>query len=141
MLALYGAEYLVFMRRGDLRDDQRKRIGKLRGQRWTGAEISRDVRQVGSLPGMDYVAQLWELCVARTGSTFDAFYSFTQYWDSDIGGGHGWHAFPLRAVDREGDIVSWHIVWRQARYLAIIAQLTSMSPVILSAFLSGSILQ
>jgi hypothetical protein len=60
-----------------------------------------------------------------------------EYWDSDIGGGHGWHQFPFRAIDREGDIVSWHIIWRQAWYLAIIAQLTSMSPIIFSAFLAG----
>lgn len=85
----------------------------------------------------EYVGKLWELCFARQDSTFAGFYAFMEYWDSDIGGGNGWHQFPFRAIDREGDIVSWHIIWRQAWYLAIIAQLTSMSPIIFSAFLAG----
>jgi hypothetical protein len=75
--------------------------------------------------------------MARMNSTFDALLSFSQFWNADIGGGHGWHGFPLRTHDREGDFISWHIVWRQAWYLAIIAQLTSMSPIIFSAFVAG----
>ncbi|KAH0544425.1 hypothetical protein FGG08_001452 [Glutinoglossum americanum] len=87
----------------------------------------------------DYTAQLWDHCITAEESTFAALYAFTCYWVSDVGSDatHGWHQFPLRAWDREGDLVSWHVVWRQAWYSAIIAQLTSMSPVILSAFAAG----
>jgi hypothetical protein len=181
MISLRCAEYLVFMKRGQLRSDQAKYVGKFRCQRWSGADISKDMIQVGSKPGLagyqdvvryiyelfdqpvdmsalcpnaplpessivlsplpdtmdEYVGRLWDHCMAREDSTFAAMDAFCHYWMSDIGSGHGWHYFPLRSVDREGDIVSWHIIWRQAWYLAIIAQLTSMSPIIFSAFVAG----
>lgn len=181
MLSLRCAEYLVFMRRGQLRPDQAPYLGRIRSPRWTGADIPKDVAQIGSRPGLEgyqdavryiyqlfsqpvdesalrpdarppktsivlaecpgtieeYVAKLWDYCMTRGESTFAAMYAFCHYWMADIGSGHGWHSFPFRAVDREGDLVSWHIIWRQAWYLAIIAQLTSMSPIIFSAFLAG----
>jgi hypothetical protein len=86
-----------------------------------------------------YTAQLWDHCITREESTFAALYSFTIYWVNDVGAysEHGWHQFPLRARDRTGDLVSWNMVWRQAWYGAVIAQLTSMSPIILSAFVAG----
>ncbi|KAK0702655.1 hypothetical protein B0H67DRAFT_650043 [Lasiosphaeris hirsuta] len=181
MLALRCAEYQCFMKRGLLSADLAKYTGKLRSPRWTGADLSKDIVQIGSKPGLagyqdtvryiytlfdqpvdasalqptvpapktslvlspcpstigEYVAGLWDYCRTREDTTFAAMYAFTHYWMADIGNGNGWHGFPLRAVDREGDIVSWHIIWRQAWYLAIIAQLTSMSPIIFSAFLAG----
>ncbi|KEF52691.1 uncharacterized protein A1O9_11108 [Exophiala aquamarina CBS 119918] len=87
----------------------------------------------------EYFAQLWEYCFEKHESTFAALSAFLAYRTEDIGNDvqNGWGPFPLRAWDREGDIISWHVVWRQAWYSAVIAQLTSMSPIILSAFLAG----
>jgi hypothetical protein len=87
----------------------------------------------------EYVARLWDYCFLKHESTFAALYAFTLQWVEDIGNdvANGWHGFPLRARDRDGDIVSWHIIWRQAWYAVVISQLTSMSPIILSAFIAG----
>jgi hypothetical protein len=87
----------------------------------------------------EYVAALWDHCMSTQESTFATLYAFSYFWILDIGNDamHGWHGFPLRCRDREGDIVSWHVIWRQAWYGAVIAQLTSMSPIILSAFVAG----
>jgi hypothetical protein len=87
----------------------------------------------------EYFAQLWDYCFERQESTFAAMSAFLSYRQADIGNDvpNGWGPFPLRAWDREGDIVSWHVIWRQAWYSAVIAQLTSMSPIILSAFVAG----
>jgi hypothetical protein len=87
----------------------------------------------------EYVASLWEYCFEKKESTFAALYAFTRYWSDDIGNdvANGWHGFPLRARDRDGDIISWHVIWRQAWYGVVISQLTSMSPIILSAFIAG----
>ncbi|KAH8599473.1 hypothetical protein B0O99DRAFT_682294 [Bisporella sp. PMI_857] len=86
-----------------------------------------------------YVAALWDHCIKSEESTLAALYAFCMFWESDIGNdiANGWHGFPLRSRDREGDIVSWHVIWRQGWYSVVIAQLTSMSPIILSAFVAG----
>jgi hypothetical protein len=86
-----------------------------------------------------YVADLWSHCIGSQESTLAAMYAFCCYREFDIGNdaANGWHGFPLRSRDREGDMVSWHVIWRQAWYGAVIAQLTSMSPIILSAFVAG----
>jgi hypothetical protein len=86
-----------------------------------------------------YVAALWDHCIVSEESTIAALYAFTMFSDFDIGNdaANGRHRFPLRPRDREGDLVSWHVIWRQAWYAAVIAQLTSMSPTILSAFVAG----
>jgi hypothetical protein len=87
----------------------------------------------------EYVAALWSHCIGTQESTFAALYAFCCYWEFDIGNDvtNGWHHFPLRSRDREGDMVSWHVIWRQAWFSGVIAQLTSMSPIILSAFVAG----
>ena len=86
-----------------------------------------------------YVIALWDHCIQTQESTFAALHAFCYFWMLDIGNDatNGWHGFPLRSRDREGDMVSWHVIWRQAWYGAVIAQLTSMSPIILSAFIAG----
>lgn len=87
----------------------------------------------------DYVAKLWQLCFETQESTFAALHAFATHYFADIGNDpeNGWHGFSLRAKDREGDIVTWHIIWRQAWYCAIVSQLTSMSPIIFGAFIAG----
>jgi hypothetical protein len=87
----------------------------------------------------EYVAQLWDKCFAMEDSTFEALSVFGTYYLADIGNDpeNGFHMFPLRVKDREGDIVTWHIIWRQAWYGAVISQLTSMTPIIFSAFIAG----
>jgi len=87
----------------------------------------------------DYVAQLWEYCFTMEETTFAALSVFTTHYMADIGNDpeNGFHRFPLRVKDREGDIVTWHIIWRQAWYGAVISQLTSMTPIIFSAFIAG----
>lgn len=87
----------------------------------------------------DYVAQLWNRWFGSAESTFAALCAFTTHYFADIGNDpeNGWHLFPLQPKDHEGDIVTWHIIWRQAWYGAVISQLTSMSPIIFSAFISG----
>lgn len=87
----------------------------------------------------EYFGQLWDHCFAKHESSFAAMWALLSYREADIGNDteNGWHGFPLRAWDREGDMNTWHMIWRQAWYSAIISQLTSMSPIILSAFVAG----
>jgi hypothetical protein len=183
MIALWHAEYLIFMQRHLIEPDLSKLIGILRSSRGTGLDLEKGGRQIGNKPGLegyqeavryvyslfnespdanalipastppktseiltvcpdtieDYVANLWDHCIGSQESTFAAMYAFCCYWEFDIGNdvANGWHGFPFRARDREGDMISWHVIWRQAWYGAVIAQLTSMSPIILSAFVAG----
>lgn len=183
MIALFHAEYLLFMNRHIIKPELVTLAGILRSAKGTGADIAKGVQQIGNKPGMEgyqeavryvyslfnespdttalfptsappktseiiatcpdnieaYVAILWDHCVATQESTFAALYAFCSFWEFDIGNdvANGWHGFPLRARDREGDLVSWHLIWRQAWYGILIAQLTSMSPIILSAFVTG----
>ncbi|KAK0701240.1 hypothetical protein B0H67DRAFT_595665 [Lasiosphaeris hirsuta] len=87
----------------------------------------------------EYVGKLWEYCIGREESTLAALHAFTLFYQADIGNDppNGWHGFPLLVKDREGDMVTWQIIWRQAWYGAIISQITSMSPIIFSAFVAG----
>src|SRR5947207_11434856 len=64
----------------------------------------------------EYFAQLWTYCFQKEESTLAALFAFTSFRQADIGNDveNGWHGFPLRPRDRNGDIVTWHIVWRQA---------------------------
>lgn len=181
--ALWHAEYLVFMRMGNLPNSLTKYAGTIRSARDTGLDLEREHRQIGGKPGIlgyqeavryvyrlfdenvdenalvpksdvpkrscvlnpcptsidEYFGQLWEYCFEKNESTFAALSAFLAYRTQDIGNNVAkvWGPFPLRAWDREGDIISWHVVWRQAWYSAVLAQLTSMSPIILSAFLAG----
>ncbi|KAH0544935.1 hypothetical protein FGG08_001015 [Glutinoglossum americanum] len=57
----------------------------------------------------DYIAQLWDHCIASEESTFAALYALTCYWVDGVGNDvtHGWHQFPLRAWDHEGDLSNY----------------------------------
>jgi len=85
----------------------------------------------------EYAARLWDVCIDDAESTFVALYMFTNIWSMDVGHIQGFHPFPLRCRSRQGDVTNWGIVWRQAWYQGVIAQLTTLSPVILGAFLAG----
>lgn len=86
-----------------------------------------------------YVEKLWEYFFAQEESTFRALLTFTLFYHADVGNDtkNGWHGFPLVSRDKEGDMVTWHIIWTQAWYGAVISQITSMSPIIFSAFVAG----
>ncbi|KXX75394.1 hypothetical protein MMYC01_208129 [Madurella mycetomatis] len=164
MSALDHAEYLVFQNLGRIRETRADLAG---GQENATEGYRQAVRYVYQLFGMEversalypasecpkttvvfdecprtieeYVEKLWEYCFTHEESTFRALLAFTLYYQADIGNDplNGWHGFPLVSKDREGDIVTWHIIWRQAWYGAIISQITSMSPIIFSAFVAG----
>lgn len=86
---------------------------------------------------IEYVGDLWDVCLEHTESTFTALYMFTTVWFIEVGNTNGFHIFPLRCRSRQGDLVSQHIVWRQAWYCGLIAQLVTTSPVLFSAFVGG----
>lgn len=85
----------------------------------------------------EYAAQLWNVCIEEAESVFVSLYMFTNIWSIEVGAVKGFHPFPLICLSHQGDITNWKVVWRQAWYQAVIAQLTTLSPVILSAFLAG----
>lgn len=84
-----------------------------------------------------YVDELWTTCIDNSESTFTAMYMFTTVWFVEVGNTNGFHIFPLRCRNRYGDWISEQIVWRQAWYMGIIAQLVSVSPVFYAAFVIG----
>jgi len=84
-----------------------------------------------------YVDELWSLCLEHTESTFTALYMFTTVWFIEMGNTNGFHIFPLRCLNRNGDLISQQIVWRQAWYCCIIAQLVAVSPAFYTAFVAG----
>lgn len=87
----------------------------------------------------DYVGRLWDLCCSAESTMFGALYLWTGVWYMEMGNTKGFHIAPLQPLNRskQGDLTTWNIIWRQAWYTAIIAQLVTMSPTILSAFLGG----
>jgi hypothetical protein len=85
----------------------------------------------------EYKAYLWTVCIEEAESVFGSLYMFTFIWFIEVGSVNGFHPFPLRSLSRQGDITDWKVVWRQAWYQGVVAQLTILSPVILSAFLAG----
>lgn len=85
----------------------------------------------------DYVADLWDISCLHSESTFTALYMFTLVWSIELGNCNGFHLFPLRCRDREGDLVSHQIVWRQAWYSGVISQLLSVTPLFFGAFVGG----
>lgn len=85
----------------------------------------------------EYVAQLWDLSTSNTESTFSALYFFTTVWFMEVGNVNGFHIFPLRCRNREGDLVSWQIAWRQAWWVGVVAQLVGVSPALFGVFVMG----
>lgn len=85
----------------------------------------------------EYVAQLWDLSIQHTESTFSALYFFTTVWYMELGNVNGFHIFPLRCRTRDGDLVSQQIAWRQAWYAGCMAQLISVGPQLLALFAAG----
>ena len=91
-----------------------------------------------SIPDIDdYVSKLWDLSTEHSESTFTALYFFTTCWFIELGNVNGFHIFPLRCKNRDGDLVSQQIVWRQAWYSGCIAQLVSSSPHLFALFIAG----
>jgi hypothetical protein len=156
MIALWHADYLVFMQRHLIDPDLSRLIGNLRSSSGTGLNLEKGGRQLDNKPGMEgyqeavryvyglfneppdastlipastppktseiftmcpdtieeYVADLWDHCIGSQESTFAAMYAFCCYWEFDIGNdvANGWHGFSFRSRDREGDMVSWHVI-------------------------------
>jgi hypothetical protein len=82
----------------------------------------------------EYVAELWDSSCTHSESTFSALYMFTLVWSVELGNVNGFHLFPLRCRSRNGDLISQQIVWRQAWYCGIIAQLMAASPGLFVAY-------
>ncbi|KAF8540630.1 hypothetical protein BDD12DRAFT_832710 [Trichophaea hybrida] len=87
----------------------------------------------------EYAKELWDLCILHAEGTVQALYMFTSVWGIEVGNTGGYHGIPLRTRSRQGDMVAWYVVWRQAWYSCIVSQLVTMSPIILSAFLAGAL--
>jgi hypothetical protein len=56
-----------------------------------------------------------------------------------MGNGRGFHKMPFRPLNesKQGDLTVWSVIWRQAWYTGVVAQLVAMSPTIINAFLGG----
>lgn len=87
----------------------------------------------------EYVAVLWDLSCAHSESTFTAMYFFSLVWSMEMGNVNGFHIFPLRCRSRDGDLVSQQILWRQAWYTTLAAQLIIKLPLLLGVFATGLI--
>jgi hypothetical protein len=85
----------------------------------------------------EYVAELWDASCAHSESLFTALYIFTTVWFIELGNINGFHIFPLRCRTRDGDLVSQQIVWRQAWYSVITAQLIAASSTMFGLFVLG----
>lgn len=87
----------------------------------------------------EYVSDLWNLSCAHSESTFTAMYMFSLVWSMELGNVNGFHIFPLRCRTRDGDLVSQQLVWRQAWYTTLVAQLIIKVPLLLGVFATGII--
>lgn len=85
----------------------------------------------------EYVTELWDVSCKHSESTFTALYMFTLVWFMEVGACNGFHIFPLRCKNRQGDLVSQQIVWRQAWYCGVVCQLLSLSPFLFAGFIFG----
>lgn len=84
-----------------------------------------------------YAAQLWDLSTKHSEGTFSALYFFTTVWFMEVGNVGGSHIFPLRVRDREGDVITQRVLWRQALWAACISQLIAVSPMLFGLFCAG----
>ena len=85
----------------------------------------------------DYAGALWDLSTEHSESTFSALYFFTTVWTVEVGNVNGFHLFPLRARDRDGDVVTQLVAWRQAWWAACLSQLVAVSPMLFGLFVAG----
>lgn len=85
----------------------------------------------------EYVADLWDISCEHSESLFTALYMFTTIWFMELGNVNGFHVFPLRCRTQDGDLVSQQIVWRQAWYSSVTAQLIAASPTLFGLFAVG----
>lgn len=85
----------------------------------------------------EYVTELWDVSCKHSESTFTALYMFTLVWFMEVGACNGFHIFPLRCKNRQGDLVSQQVVGRQAWYCGVVCQLLSASPLLFAVFVAG----
>ncbi|KAM7193064.1 hypothetical protein V8F20_008580 [Naviculisporaceae sp. PSN 640] len=85
----------------------------------------------------EYAGQLWDLSTKHSESTFSALYFFTTVWAMEVGNVGGFHMFPLRVRNRDGDAITHLVLWRQAWWAACLAQLVTVSPTIFGLFVAG----
>jgi hypothetical protein len=87
----------------------------------------------------DYMGALWYHCLMESDTTFEALYAFSCYFDAEVKNSikYGWNDYPLLPHSYSGDFTSWHVIWRQAWYNAVVAQLVTQSANIFSAFING----
>ena len=79
----------------------------------------------------EYVADLWNVSGKHSESLFTALYMFTTICFIELGNVNGFLILPSRCRTQNGDLVSQQIVWRQAWFSNVTAQLISASPVLL----------
>ncbi|KAK4206172.1 hypothetical protein QBC37DRAFT_357225 [Rhypophila decipiens] len=85
----------------------------------------------------EYVGQLWDLSTKHSESTFSALYFFTTVWAMEVGNIGGFHFFPLRVRNRDGDVITQLVMWRQAWWVACLSQLVAVSPTMFGLFVAG----
>ncbi|KAI0454235.1 hypothetical protein F5B21DRAFT_245692 [Xylaria acuta] len=85
----------------------------------------------------EYASELWELSKEHCESTFTALYFFTTVWFMELGNVDGFHIFPLRCRNTDGDLVSQEMMWRQIWYSSCVAQVVTVSPILFGAFIAG----
>jgi hypothetical protein len=96
-----------------------------------------------SLPNYDpsspegYAGQLWTYCAQGSESVFAALYVFCEVWVAEMGISKDVCLFGIRAQSKEGDEIMHKIMWRQAWYSAVVAQLIASAPATAGALVRG----
>ncbi|KAF1828908.1 hypothetical protein BDW02DRAFT_651738 [Decorospora gaudefroyi] len=85
----------------------------------------------------EYVSKLWDLSIQHSESTFTALYFFNVTWFMEVGNVNGFHIFPLRVNNRDGDVVDFDIIWRQIWWEGCVSQLPMASLMVWDSFRSG----
>lgn len=85
----------------------------------------------------EYIHKLWDLSWQHAESTFTALWIFTLIWFMEMGNVNGFHIFPLRCRTRQVDFVGRSVVWRQAWYSSILAELVAWSPAFYAFYVAG----
>jgi len=86
-----------------------------------------------------YIEKLWDACYAVDPSTFGALYLWSSVWYMEMGNGNGYHITPFQPKLEHYYPSNWLMGWRDIWFIAVLSQLLSMLPTILSYFLGSAI--
>ncbi|KAJ1568211.1 hypothetical protein HK096_007233, partial [Nowakowskiella sp. JEL0078] len=85
----------------------------------------------------EWITKTWDMVLPLCESVFVALYIFYCIYETNRHPSDAYAPFVLRTRHKFGDFATYAMMWRQGWYCCVFAQLSTLSPAILSAFVTG----